>query len=102
MTKPVNKDSKDNREYLPIGEEVLGVGITSPATFFCDKPAESMYFNELVYAVAFSNGSENKRKEVARSFKGGKINMLERDALYKILERIEVAYTYMERNGGKA
>lgn len=96
MTKPVNKD---NREYLPIGEEVLGIGAN--ADWFKTVP-ESMYFNELVFAVAFSNGSEDKRKEIERSFKDGKINMLERDALYKILERIEVAYAYIERNGGKA
>ena len=85
MTKPVNKDPKDNREYLPIGEEVLGIGAN--ADWFKKAP-ESMYFNELVYAVAFSREAFSVISvEVVRSFNDGKINAIERDALRQILER---------------
>ena len=89
MTKPINNDPKDNREYLPIGEE-LGIG-ANPDWF--KKAPESMYFNELVYAVAFSREAFSVISvEVVRSFNDGKINAIERDALRQILERM---------NGGK-
>lgn len=55
-------------------------------------PPESMYFNELVLAVAYSSDLLKVNGEIKRSFNDGKINMVESGALLAIIEKI---------NGGK-
>lgn len=51
-------------------------------------PPESMYFNELVLAIAYSNERNMVIGEVKRSFNDGKINMVEANALFAILGKI--------------
>lgn len=89
MAKSVNKAPKDNREYLPIGEEVLGIGANGE---WFKKAPESMYFNELVLAIAYSDCLPKLKSEIKRSSDDGKINMVESGALLVIIEKI---------NGGK-
>ena len=56
---------------------------------FCNRPAESMYFNELVLAIAYSSDMHKVNLEVKRSFNDGKLNMVECGALVAIIEKIK-------------